>query len=337
MRQAFAVWRIMPAINAALLAVSAVAFSLASAEGSVGMSARGLGYDGETVRIVAVQEESETGASSFTQPLVDFSETHGLSVAYSAYSESGVVALYDPALRYQSRSSALFAPFAASGSEPAAVLSAAVPEVVGARSGLLPDGVTMLGTFSSEVQFDSRYPVVLENLAAGQPGSGVYLIAGLGESDRTALTDLFSQNGMEIKNLAVQKPVTVKYILSTLYGGIVVAFAILSVLAALLVTHVHSFLLRRHVTIAAVLGASAGDLRRLLLGRLVPLVTIGTAGGALIELGILLSIRHAMQTTPGTVVNAFAASLMACVLLWVVILAWVSTWEIRRCCRAVSC
>jgi hypothetical protein len=288
------------------------------------------------VRIVAVQTEGVTGSGRFTHSLIDFSDDHGLSVAYSANSGSGVVALHDPSLRYESRSGALFAPLVTSGSKPAAVLSTSLSQAAGVRSGLLADGVKMVGTFQSDVQFDSRYPAVLENMAGAQPGSGVYLIAGLAESDRTRLALFFSQNGIEVKDLTVQTPVGAGYILSTLYGGIVMAFALLSALAALLVTHVHSFLFRRHLTIAVVLGATTGDLRRLLLGRLIPLVVAGTSAGVLAGLGVFLSLRPVMQISPATIGHAWAVSLTACALLWAAILTWVSWWETRRCHGALS-
>jgi hypothetical protein len=336
MRQALVVWRVMPAISAALFVVSAVAFSVAAVEQTEGLSAQILGYDGGTVRIVAVRPDGGAGPSRFTQWLIEFSDVHGVSVAYSADSESGVVGLYDPLLRFRGRSGALFAPLAASGSRPVAVLSTALPADGVVGSGLLTGGVAVLGTFRPEVQFDARYPAVLTNLPAAQPGSGVYLFAGLRGGEGDALLSLFSKGGLDIKNLAVREPATVGFILSTLYGGIVMAFAGLSILGSLLVTHIHSFLLRRRLVIAAVLGATAGDLRRLLLERLVPLVAVGIGAGALAALGVLLSLRDALQTAPGTIAEVAVGAVAVCVVVWVVILGWVSSWEVRRCRRVLS-
>lgn len=327
----------MPAISAALLVASAVAFSLSTAEGSAGLAAQELGYDGETIRIVAVEADDEAGTERFRQALIGFADTHHASIAYSAYAESGVVAVQDSLHRFRGRSGALAAPLAASGSKPAAVLSTRVPEAAGVRSGLLGSGVSLVGTFESEAAFDSSYPALVENMAAARPGSGVYLVAGLPDSDRSALRLLFSRSGIRIVNWDVQTPAAVGYILSTLYGGIVMAFAMLSALAALLVTQIHSVLLRRRLIVAAVAGATRRDLARLLLGRLVPLVTAGSAVGVLVDAGVFLFLRGVMQIGPATIGRAVALSLGGCVLLWMVILACVSWWETRRCWRAVSC
>lgn len=330
MKQVLPVWRVTPAVNAALLVVSAVAFSVGMLEGSASLAARELGYAGQTIRVVAVEGADASGEDRLTRALVRFCDAHGTSVAYSANAESGVVGLYDPAHRYRNRSGALSAPLERAGPVPAAVLSTAFARAVGDRAGLLDDGIMLVGTFSSEVQFDNRYPVVLENLPAVRPGSGTYLIAGLAEGDRDALRLLFAQNGMEVVDLAVHTRVGVGDILSTPYGGTVLAFATLSALATSLVTGIHSVLHRRRLAVAVAAGAAPGDLRRLLLDRLVPLVAVGTGAGVLVVLGVLLFLRPVMQIDAGTIARTAAADLLGCLVLWAVILTWVTRREARR-------
>jgi hypothetical protein len=335
MKWSVAVWRVVPAISAALLVIGTVAFSVGSAESSEGGAKRGLGYAGEMVHVVAVQQDSDVQGYLNARALIDFCDTQGVSVAYSAYPESGVVGLYDPDHRFRNHQGALFAPLEKSGSRPVALLSTAVSRAPVDHSGLVDAGVEFTGTFSSDVQFDNKYPAVLQNLVAARPGSGTYLVAGLADSKREALTLFFARNGLEIQNLAVETPVGVRDVLLTPYGGAAMTFAALSALAALLVTHLHSFLLRRQLAVAASIGAGVGDLRRLMLARLVPLVAAGTAIGAVVMSGILLSFRGAMQIGVTTLGQVGGASLVGCLLLWVMILLWVSWWETRRYQRAL--
>jgi hypothetical protein len=107
----------------------------------------------------------------------------------------------------------------------------------------------------------------------------VYLFAGLDAGDEEAMRALFADYEMEIVHLDVEEELTLVGWFSTLYGAVVACFASLALLAALLVVCGQVALCLQRLMVAARCCATPGDLRRLLLQRLLPQAALGLLSG----------------------------------------------------------
>lgn len=325
-------WRILPAVSAALLVVTLASFSLYAVETERGVAARSFGYAGQAWRVIVVT--GTTDDNPLSDALRKFCDESDASVAFSS-AGSGVVTLYDPANRFRDPGGSLYRRLSDAGKEPAALLSTGIGGALDKRSAIVPEGVELLGTFDPAVQFDGQYPALVANLAAAPVHSGVFRFAGLNPGDEAALQDLFARQGAEVIRLDVEDPVTFSEFWSTLLGIIVVVFVLLSLLSALFVAQSYASVSRARLIVASLCGATRRDLRLLLVGRLLPLVAAGTLAGVAVTLVMVLLLRRAMLADLATIVAALVTALLACVAAWALTIVWITWSEGRKVSRAL--
>ncbi|MGF1648459.1 MAG: hypothetical protein ACFCVF_16285 [Kineosporiaceae bacterium] len=239
------------------------------------------------------------------------------------------IGIHDPSGRFTHPDDHSFSALRRSGSTPAALLSTAIQGAGREPSDLVPDGVELLGVVTPEVKFDDYYPVLVQNLAAAPPRSGVFRFAGLRPGDEEAVDVLFRDLAMDVVRVDVEEPATLSHVLSSFFGRVVIAFTSLSVVAALLVTNIFMSLDRGRLDVAVLCGATARDLSLLALRRLVPLATVGTLAGAGVVTVLAAVLSGSMLTSPGVMASAVGAALGVCVTVWGVLTMTVS-WVVGR-------
>lgn len=331
-------WRMTLAVSSASLLVVLVAFLVTDAEGSERVAAYSLGCSCRTVRVIAIADTPDmafVGPQLFTEALQRFSREHQTSFAFSPGNEATIVTLFDPEHNFTIGGRRLREQLQSSGTGGAAAFSNAVSP--GSRPSLVPDGVSVVGEFSPNVQFDDIYPAVLLNPTAGPFDSGIYLLAGSATSDPTQIMNLFTQNGMDIKSLAVRPVGGIGTGLRSVYGVAVAGFAVIAVLAGLLVTQVAASFERDRLLAAAALGATRRDLGALVGRRLALPILAGIFLSFCLVSGVLAIARPLMLVSFGTEATLVAAATGTALAVWSGIVVLVSVQEVWRCRRVVPC
>lgn len=327
-------WRVMPGVGAALFIVALASVTIYWAESSRGAAARAFGYEGEeTWRVIAITSP-DTDEVRLSEALADFCDDQNAAMGFSS-GDSGVITLYDPNGQFAHAGADLYEPLAAAGSQPAALLSTAVAVEESERAAVVREGVELVGTFDPLTQFDGVYPVLIQNLAAGPVRSGVFRFVGLTSGDEAAVEAAFVAERAEIIRVDIEERVSFVDFWATVLGRLVVLFTLVSLVTTTLIVVAYMSLSRARLQVASLCGATAGDLRRLVLRRLVPLMGLGLlAGLACISLAVL-SFRDAMLTGPATIASAFGVAVGICCAALVVIVACVAWWQGRTLGRAL--
>jgi hypothetical protein len=333
-RKEGSMWRIAPGVSAALLCVAIASFGLYLAESTRGAAARSLGYDGGIWRVVAVSAvDVEPEQRSFA--LAEFCDRERTSVAFSS-GDPKSIGVYDPSGRFNHPDGDVFSALLSAGPAPAALLSTATEGSGQKQRAFVPDGVELVGLVDPEVKFDDYYPVLIQNLAAAPPRSGVYQFAGLESGDEEQILQvLFRDLGMEVIRVDVENPVTLGRTLSSFFGRVIIAFTLLSVVATLLVTTIYLSLDRRRLEVAVLCGATGKDLRLLVLHRIVPLAVGGTLAGAALVALLAWTLSVAMLTPTATLISVVGGSLVVCAAIWGVLIGANSWWQGRTRARAL--
>lgn len=319
---------------------------LQSIEGPQLQSATNLGHSGATVRVVAIPAADIDDPGPLTAALVDFAAAYDASIAFSRGNSSGLVTVLDERGRFRNGEQGVAADLAAPGSGGTAVVSEALgPRAV--EGGLVvPDEVTVTGTFRSDVQFDGQYPTHLFNVDAVPFGAGVYLFATADpERVEPTFTDdvvgVFAANGMDVVDVMPGRGASIQGwlqdALASPYGVVILLFSGVVALGLVLVLFLHAAMQRDRALIEAMLGATRPRLRRLVVGRLLVQVGPGIGLGGVLALIVLLrSEAAAMAGLPSRLVAL--ATALAISVVTATLMSWGVGWrEARKVAHVVPC
>lgn len=324
-------WRVMLGVSSALLTASMTCLFAAVAFWFANEPTYMLGYPGSTVRIIAVGLPGSPGAAG----LVDELDAEKVSMAYAPSSSSRLVTLFDPKQRFVDQTgTSLYAPLQRLGPNPAALVSTAAPRDDDGYTFLDKD-VTIAGSFVPRVKFEFRYPVVLQNVAAGVPAAGVYLLAGVPGGSEGSLVDLFSRHGLEVVHLEIQGAASPWELFSSPFGVVIAVFALLSIAAAGFVARIHVTGLRGALAVAVVLGAEPRDLKLLVVRRVVPVIAIGAAVGSVVALIPLVLVCESVPASVGRAAGALIMGVSVSLLVWGPIVVWIAARESRSALRVL--
>lgn len=289
-----------PIAVAILLLVTATTLSgIRAAEDRATSIASNLGWPGTAVRLTVVADED----SAATAPLWEFAEQTGTSLAYTPWSDSGVVIVVDREQRF----AAVDGPGVVDGRGfygSAAVVP--VADAAAAQLGLV--GAALRGTLAPGVGFAGSTVHVLAGPQPHMRGSGEYLFAGPRLDELAGTLESLDRGAFFALDVAVDEPVswwglhTVGAVLRAVYTafslGVVALMAVLS-----LGSHA------RRLSLAAVLGARRREMMRMLWEHHLPPCALGLAAGAASASAIALSYSDDVRLGSAELVKLVAGAL----------------------------
>lgn len=341
-----AMWRIAPSLTSAIIVTLGSLFSFILLESQQQQIAGHLGYDGATLRVVAIPESGDFLPSTLTSAVIDFVAQRRLAVAYSRSYGTGIVTLFDEDGLFRNSESSLIEFLGSNGIDARAAIASELYSTLEEPGTLLPQGVELTGTYQSNTMFEERYPVILFNTEAQPFGEGVYLLAGdrLATDPRGTLegvVETFGSTGMEVVDVALTSEASVSVVLArimgTMYGVVVLMFAGIVLIAQLLVFSIHAALGRERLVILAVLGESKHGLRLRTVRNLLTLATAGIIVGCALSLMVVLGAMELSLAELTARFKAVAVAFAGTLTISLGMSAFVAQREARSVSRVVPC
>lgn len=341
-------WRIVPALSSGLLVVAGVLSALVVVESGAARVADSLGYAGQTIRLIAIPDDPDgEDGRGLVHAITALAEDERVAVAYSQSYGTGLVTVLDEDGRFRGGGEPLVDGLGVVGAGPTALVSDA-PESAASLTPVLGagGGIELVGTFTSDVMFEQRYPVVLVNVDARPFAEGVYLFAGDGilDDDRgftAEVTRLFDDHGMAVLDVAAADASTSTAVamdaLQGPYGIVLALFGVVAVMTQLVVLVVRAALSADRWLAAAVLGLTRSGVRALVWWGLMRQVLVGLAAGGGAAVVVVLAAGDLSLVSTGerlaVVPPALLVGLVVCAAA-----SWVAgAREGRRVARAVPC
>lgn len=338
------VWRAGPAASSALLVLATALVLLVLLEAGASSARDDLGHTGPGLRAVVVPSDAAPDAAGLTAAMLDVLADSGASAAYSRGYGTGLVTLADADGRFRGHAGPLAGDLDEAGPGPAASVSATLP-VPRDALGLAgrPGDPVVTGTFTADVTFEGREPLVLYNTDAVPFGEGVYLFAADADLAATPaflerLSVTLGTYGYEIGHLEQVEPTGTRTIAASLrspYGVVVALFGAVSAASHVVVLHIYAALRRDRLMVAAVLGASRRALRTSVRGMLAGRAAAGAALGAVAAVAIVLGSAPSALAPTGARWAAAGVALLVGLAVTVVSCEWVARAEVRRATRVV--
>lgn len=320
----------LAAATAALLVLVLGTTGVLVVENRTSAVAASLGYDGATVRIHVMDLGDRDAAAD---AILDFADQTASAVAYTPASDAGLVTIYDPHGLFRGPEGPLYAPLAAAGDAPAALVADRLGADVDDLRAVLSPATDVVGSVSPGVGFAASRPMVIRNPAAGPLGGGLYVLAGDGVTDAQQLVDTLLADGAWVSEATVVGSVPLApfdgpraAILAALLAVFVVTSALLIVLDVARGAD--------RARVAALLGAGRRDLRRVL-GSIWPRLAVGCGAGLLAVLAVT-AVAAWRLTTAGWVLAVTITGATATAVLWCLVVAGGAVrWQAWRCSRAL--
>lgn len=315
---------------AALLVIGVAAFMIDRVDSSARNAAEHLGYAGASMRITVIHDDAAPEHEGFSERFAHYVTAEGLSVAYTQWYESGIVTVTDPEGRFRTSTGALTRHTGPSGIAVSDTVDEGSARAIYAAFGNTEVAVP---TFSIDVMFETRYPVVLADPSAVPFDTGVYLIAS-DDIDTRAVTHLFEDGGYLIVDATVQPgfslATTTRQALSSVYGVVTMFFWLVLATCLLLATKMRVALRHRAYLVSGVLGAARRDVRRLVWSDVGPAHLVGLLGGAAL-VGMATWATAPYTVAPvGERIGAVLAALTLSAVMSLGSISWAAAAEARR-------